>query len=110
MKPITAVEAVAAIEAGTLTSETLVRGCLDRIAEREDVVKAWVHLDPDQAIAQARTADAVSGGLLRGIPVGVKDIIDTYDMPTGHNSPIFEGKVPFGDAACVALCLSLIHI
>ncbi len=104
MKPITAVEAVAAIEAGTLTSETLVRGCLDRIAEREDVVKAWVHLDPDQAIAQARTADAVSGGLLRGIPVGVKDIIDTYDMPTGHNSPIFEGKVPFGDAACVALC------
>lgn len=104
MKPITAVEAVAAIEAGTLTSEKLVRDCLDRIAERDDVVKAWVHLDPDQAIAQARAADAASGGLLCGIPVGVKDIIDTYDMPTGHNSPIFEGKVPFGDAACVALC------
>jgi amidase len=104
MKPITAVEAVAAIEAGTLTSEKLVRDCLDRIAERDDVVKAWVHLDPDQAIAQARAADAASGGLLFGIPVGVKDIIDTYDMPTGHNSPIFEGKVPFGDAACVALC------
>ncbi len=104
MKPITAVEAVAAIEAGTLTSEKLVRDCLDRIAGRDDVVKAWVHLDPDQAIAQARAADAASGGLLRGIPVGVKDIIDTYDMPTGHNSPIFEGKVPFGDAACVALC------
>jgi Asp-tRNA(Asn)/Glu-tRNA(Gln) amidotransferase A subunit family amidase len=104
MKPITAVEAVAAIEAGTLTSETLVRGYLDRIADRDDVVKAWVHLDPDQARAQAKAADAASGGLLRGIPVGVKDIIDTYDMPTGHNSPIFEGKVPFGDAACVALC------
>lgn len=104
MKPITAVEAVAAIEAGTLTSEKLVRDCLDRIAERDDVVKAWVHLDPDQAIAQARAADAASGGLLRGIPVGVKDIIDTYDMPTGHNSPIFAGTVPFGDAACVALC------
>ena len=44
------------------------------------------------------------GGVLRGVPVGVKDIIDTHDMPTGHNSPIFEGKVPFGDAACVALC------
>jgi len=104
MKEITAVEAVAAIEAGTLTSEKLVRGCLDRIAERDDVVKAWAHLDPDQAIAQARAADAATGGLLRGIPVGVKDIIDTYDMPTGHNSPIFDGKVPFGDAACVALC------
>ena len=104
MKPITAVEAVAAIEAGTLTSEKLVRDCLDRIAERDDIVKAWVHLDPDQAIAQAKAADLAAGGLLRGIPVGVKDIIDTYDMPTGHNSPIFEGKVPFGDAACVALC------
>lgn len=104
MKEITALEAVAAIEAGTLTSERLVRGCLDRIAERDGVVKAWAHLDPDQAIAQAKAADAASGGLLRGIPVGVKDIIDTYDMPTGHNSPIFEGKVPFGDAACVALC------
>ncbi len=104
MKPITAVEAAAAIEAGTLTSEKLVRDCLDRIAGRDDVVKAWVHLDPDQAIAQARAADLAAGGLLRGIPVGVKDIIDTYDMPTGHNSPIFEGKVPFGDAACVALC------
>ena len=104
MKEITAVEAAAAIEAGTLTSEKLVRGYLNRIAQRDDIVKAWAHLDPDQAIAQAKAADAASGGLLRGIPVGVKDIIDTYDMPTGHNSPIFEGKVPFGDAVCVALC------
>ncbi|NQW49960.1 MAG: amidase [Rhodospirillales bacterium] len=104
MKQITALEAVAAIEAGTLTSETLVRGYLERIAERDDVVKAWAHLDPGQAIAQAKAADAAGGGLLRGIPVGVKDIIDTCDMPTGHNSPIFQGKVTFGDAACVALC------
>jgi amidase len=104
MKEITALEAVAAIEAGTLSSERLVRGCLNRIAQREGIVKAWAHLDPQRAIAQARAADAASGGLLRGIPIGVKDIIDTCDMPTGHNSPIFEGKVPFGDAACVALC------
>ncbi|MDI1284170.1 MAG: amidase [Reyranella sp.] len=104
MKPLSATEAVAAIEAGTLTSEKLVRDCLDRIAERDGVVKAWAHLDPGKAIAQAQAADATKGGLLRGIPVGIKDIIDTYDMPTGHNSPIFEGKVPFGDAACVALC------
>lgn len=104
MREITAVEAVTAIEAGTLTAEKLVRGCLNRIAQRDGIVKAWAHIDPDQAIAQAKAADAASGGLLRGIPIGVKDIIDTYDMPTGHNSPIFEGKVPFGDAACVALC------
>ena len=104
MKPLSATEAVAAIEAGTLTSERLVRDCLDRIAERDSTVKAWAFLDPALAIAQAKAADAAKGGILRGIPVGIKDIIDTYDMPTGHNSPIFEGKVPFGDAACVALC------
>ena len=103
MKPLSATEAVAAIEAGTLTAEKLVRDCLDRIAEREPVVKAWAFLDPDLAIAQARAADAIREGVLRGVPIGVKDIIDTHDMPTGHNSPIFEGKVPFGDAACVAL-------
>ena len=80
------------------------RACLERIAEREPTVKAWAYLDPDLALAQARAADAAKGGVLRGVPIGVKDIIDTHDMPTGHNSPIFEGKVPFGDAACVALC------
>ncbi|MGE0424713.1 MAG: amidase [Reyranellaceae bacterium] len=100
---LSACAAVAAIEGGTLTSEKLVRACLERIAAREPVVKAWVHLDPDLALAQARAADAASGGILRGIPVGVKDIIDTHDMPTQHNSPIFAGKVPFSDAACVAL-------
>ena len=104
MKPLNATEAVAGIEGGTLTAEKLVRDCLDRIAERDSVVKAWAFLNPDLAIAQARAADTIREGVLRGVPIGVKDIIDTHDMPTGHNSPIFEGKVPFGDAACVALC------
>ncbi len=104
MKPLSATEAVVAIEAGKLTSETLVRACLDRIAEREPTVKAWAYLNSDLALAQAKAADAAKGGVLRGVPVGVKDIIDTHDMPTGHNSPIFQGKVPFGDAACIALC------
>ena len=104
MKSLSASEAVAKIEAGTLTSEKLVRACLDRIAEREPAVKAWAFLDPELALAQAKAADATTGGALRGVPVGVKDIIDTHDMPTGHNSPIFQDKVPFGDAACVALC------
>jgi Asp-tRNA(Asn)/Glu-tRNA(Gln) amidotransferase A subunit family amidase len=104
VKPLSASEAVARIEAGTLTSEALVRACLERIAEREPAVRAWAYLNPDLALAQAKAADSAKGGVLRGIPVGVKDIIDTHDMPTGHNSPIFKGKVPFGDAACVALC------
>jgi len=106
MKPLGAVEAVKAIEAGTLTSEKLVMDCLERIAEREPAVKAWVHLDKALALKQAKAADAATGGVLRGVPIGVKDIIDTHDMPTGHNSAIFTGKVPFGDAACVALCRS----
>ncbi len=63
MKEFTALEAVTAIEAGTLTSEKLVRGCLDRIAQRDGIVKAWAHLDPDQAIAQAKAVDATSGGV-----------------------------------------------
>ena len=104
MRPLSAAEAVKAIEAGTLTSEKLVASCLERIAEREPVVMAWVHLDKALALKQAKAADAAKGGLLRGVPIGVKDIIDTHDMPTGHNSPIFQGKVPFGDAACIALC------
>ena len=104
MKPLSATEAVAAIERGKLTAEKVVRACLDRIAEREPAVKAWAFLEPALALAQARAADAARGGVLRGVPIGVKDIIDTHDMPTGHNSPIFDGKVPFGDAACVALC------
>ncbi len=92
MKPLSATEAVAAIEAGTLTSEKLVRGYLDRIAERDAVVKAWAFLDPDLADrAGARPPMPSSGGVLRGVPIGVKDIIDTHDMPTGHNSPIFAG-------------------
>ena len=57
MKPLSASEAVAGIEAGTLTSEKLVRDCLERIAEREPIVKAWAYLDPDLALAQARAAD-----------------------------------------------------
>src|SRR3954471_12994824 len=104
MTPLSATEVVKAIEAGTLTSEKLVQSCLDRIAERDPVVKAWVHLDRDLALRQARAADKAKGGGLGGVPSGGKDIIGTHDMPTGHNSPIFAGKVPFGDAACVALC------
>jgi len=79
------------------------RACLDR-AEERNYVKAWTWLDPDQALSQAREADrAGRPGLLAGLPIGVKDIIDTVDMPTEHGSPIYRGNRPFADAACVAL-------
>ena len=97
-------EAAAAIAAGTLTSEALVRDCLERIAARDPAVAAWTHLDPQQALAQARDRDrAGGGGPLHGVPVGVKDIIDTADMPTTYGSPIYAGHQAAWDAACVAL-------
>jgi amidase len=100
---LTASEAVARLSAGTLTAETLIRDCLERARIRADV-KAWAWLDLEQALAQARAADrAGRPGLLAGVPVGVKDVIDTVDMPTEHGSPIYQGNRPFADAACVAL-------
>jgi amidase len=100
---LTASDAAARLEAGSLSAETLVRDCLARASARA-AVKAWVWLDPDLALAQARAVDrAGRPGLLKGAPVGVKDVIDTYDMPTQHGSPIYHGNRPFADAACVAL-------
>ncbi|MFI4948431.1 MAG: amidase [Alphaproteobacteria bacterium] len=100
---LSAAEAIAGLGSGAVTAEALTRACLDRAAERSDV-KAWIWLDPEQALAQARDADrAGRPGLLAGLPIGVKDIIDTVDMPTEHGSPIYRGNRPFADAACVAL-------
>ena len=100
---LSATQAAAAIRAGTLTSERLVRACLARVAERDADVKAWSFIDPDHAIRQARELDKRPPlGPLHGIPIGVKDMIDTIDMPTQHNSPIYHGHRPGQDAAAVA--------
>ena len=100
---LSAVEAAARIKSGALTAEALMRSCLDRVATRDDAVRAWAHLDPVQAIAGAAAADAAGNpGPLAGIPVGVKDIIDTADMPTRHGSTIHGLNRPNADAAIVA--------
>src|SRR5918997_2522872 len=99
----TALEAARRIADGSLTSEALVRACLDRIGEREPVVGAWQHLDTDAALKIARRVDRFGSGPLKGIPVGVKDIIDTVDMPTGYGSALYETNQPHRDATCVAL-------
>src|SRR5438094_2753451 len=92
------------IAAGRLSAEALTRACLDRIAAREGLVGAWHYLDPEAALAAARQRDAEPPrGPLHGIPLAVKDLIDTADMPTGYGSPIYEGHRPAADAACVAL-------
>jgi amidase len=107
IKPLnqwTATEIVAAISNGRATGEAVVRACLDRIAAREGEVRAWAHIDPDTALASARALDrARTRGPLTGVPFGVKDIIDTSDLPTEWGTPIHRGRRPKRDAACVAL-------
>ena len=101
---LSASEAAARIREGKLTSEALVRSCLERIDARESQVKAWVHLDRDFALAQARECDrSASRGPLHGVPFAAKDIMDTADLPTEYGSPIYKGNRPRADAACVAL-------
>ncbi|WP_114966411.1 amidase [Alkalilacustris brevis] len=93
--------ALAAIRAGRLSPAALVEACLDRIANRDAVVKAWAFLDPAVPRAAAGCVDP-SAGPLAGLPVGVKDILETSDMPTACGSPIYEGRHTGRDAACVA--------
>ncbi len=101
---LSAREAAQEIAAGRLSSETLVAACLERIAAREPVVGAWHHLDRDAALAAARRCDASPpSGPLHGVPIAVKDLIDTVDMPTSYGSAIYQGHRPVADAACVAL-------
>lgn len=92
--------------AGRLTSVQLVQSCLDRIAETDGAIKAWAHLDPESALAQASEADrrrkaGYGLGALHGVPVGLKDIIDTSDMPTERGTPIFAARKPEADARIV---------
>lgn len=101
---LTALEAASEIAAGRLTSEGLVQALLDRIAERDNAVLAWAHLEPEQALEEARQRDRERPrSLLHGVPVGVKDILDTHDYPTECGSPIYKGNRPSSDAACVGM-------
>src|SRR5690242_5657775 len=88
----TARDAARQIAERRITAEQLTAACLDRIAAREAVVGAWQYLDPEAALAAARRRDAEPPrGQLHGIPIAVKDLIDTADMPTAYGSPIYHG-------------------
>ena len=103
LRRLGAAEAARLIAAGDLSSAALVAACLERITEREETVRAWAHLDARAALAQARARDAEPPrGPLHGVPVGVKDIVDTADLPTERGSAIHTGRRPGADAACVA--------
>ncbi len=96
---LTATELVRLIRAGSLNPVDLMEACLDRIAAREPEVRAFAHFDAEAARRAARSAPP---GPLHGLPVGVKDVLDTADMPSGYGSPIWEGWRPRADAAAVA--------
>jgi len=101
---LSAVAIAQRIEDGSLTAEAVVASCLDRIREREPVVRAWAHLDSGQALAAARAFDKTGRrGLLGGVPFGIKDIFDTADMPSGYGSPIYTGCRPSFDASAASL-------
>jgi len=100
---ITATDIVRLTASGALTAEAVTTACLERIAQREDAVRAWEYIDPDHALREARELDrGPARGPLHGVPIGIKDIIATADMPTGYGSPIYAGHRPAWDAACVA--------
>ena len=105
---MSAAQAAAAIQSGEITSEELVKACLEQINAQEDSIGAWVYLDPEYAMQQARDADkhrrsGMAVGPLHGIPVGIKDIFDTKDMPTEDGTLLHAGRTPAYDATAVAL-------
>jgi Asp-tRNA(Asn)/Glu-tRNA(Gln) amidotransferase A subunit family amidase len=102
-----ALEAAAAIRDGQITSLELVNACLTRVEETEESVRAWAFLDPEHARRQARMADEMRSrgqalGALHGVPVGIKDIIDTADMPTEDGTVLHAGRRPREDATVVS--------
>lgn len=101
---LTATDIVAAIHAGKTTAVAVAEDCLAHIERREADVQAWHFLDPEQVLQQAHALDkAGARGVLQGVPVGLKDIIDTADMPTELGTAIHQGRRPTIDAACTAL-------
>ncbi|WP_300013943.1 amidase [uncultured Roseobacter sp.] len=105
---LSATEAAGHIASGRLKSVQLVQSCLDRIAETDGNIHAWAHLDAEAALKQAEDCDrlrqrGLATGPLHGLPVGLKDIIDTHDMPTQRGTPIFAGRQSAEDARIVEM-------
>ena len=104
---LTAIEAAERIANGDLSAEEYTAACLDQIAAVDDKVHAFVHLDADEALTQARALDerrrnGASLGALHGIPVAIKDIFNTADYPTECGSPMLKGRRPMRDCTAVA--------
>jgi Asp-tRNA(Asn)/Glu-tRNA(Gln) amidotransferase A subunit family amidase len=100
---LTACDALEGMAKRKLSAEELTRSCLARIEAYEPEIEAWAWLDGEAALATARRLDERGpSGPLHGIPLGVKEVIDTADMPTLYGSAIYDGWRPT-DAGCVML-------
>ena len=104
LESLSASQAVKALSKREIKATDLLLSCLDRIGQRESLVKAWVSLGKENALARAKELDkGAIQGLLHGLPIGVKDLYDTYDLPTAYGSPIYANHYPATDAVSIAL-------
>lgn len=104
LESLSASQAAKKLAKREIRATDLLLACLDRIGQRESVLKAWVSLGKENALARAKALDkGAIKGPLHGLPIGVKDLFDTYDFPTSHGSPIYANNYPSTDAVSVAL-------
>jgi Asp-tRNA(Asn)/Glu-tRNA(Gln) amidotransferase A subunit family amidase len=104
LESLNASQAARALARRDIKATDLLLSCLDRIGQRESLVKAWSSLGKESALARAKELDkGAIKGILHGLPIGVKDLFDTYDLPTSYGSPIYANNYPASDAVSVAL-------
>jgi len=104
LESLSASQAAKGLAQREIKASDLLLSCLDRIGQRESIVKAWVSLGKENALARAKALDkGAIRGILHGLPIGIKDLFDTYDLPTGYGSPIYAKHYPSSDAVSVAL-------
>jgi Asp-tRNA(Asn)/Glu-tRNA(Gln) amidotransferase A subunit family amidase len=104
LESLSATQAIKALSKREIRATDLLLSCLDRIGQKESLVKAWTSLGKENALARAKQLDkGAFQGILHGIPIGVKDLYDTYDLPTAYGSPIYANHYPVADAVSVAL-------
>jgi amidase len=100
---LTATEAIKLIRNKKLSIHEWVLSCFERIKEKEEIVKAWIYLDEENALKKSKQLDEQSNNSVLGIPFGIKDIIDASNVPTGFGTPFYKKNIPARDAASVAV-------
>lgn len=104
LESLSATQAIKALSKREIKATDLLLSCLDRIGQKESLVRAWASLGKENALSRAKQLDkGAIQGILHGLPIGVKDLYDTYDLPTSYGSPIYANHYPVADAVSVAL-------